>query len=938
MNFKDFIECRLCEEQDIEAFKRSAYRRVFPNGRETDPNKMWSAVLAKASYKLTKNSKKETRTAVSIAKGAQSRAKTLGIKTDTVKTELPVSDKIAAHLENWSDDDIAELKQNTDNELIANCNTLDDLKNVLDSASDEEKSEILSSIEKSEQDVDEISWDDAETPGTEVSTEVKPDTDNTDALTKIQDKQKQDRIAKKIQDNNIPTKSDGTPDFDNEETLKKINELMINGDEDLFNEYILTQGVEKTDLVKAVQDRVAKEDAIKRTELENREIRYQTEKDTKSALAGTAVVLDTVLSFFNGKEENAFTTLAQRRTQAKAIEHALADQFESEIGDKLKQQEKNHATELDSIDVHTKLRLKQIEELKTDPLQTESYKRKYMELTQTYKEQKKRLEEKAPEIQSKLEQRNKLEAALFKLTNSGELDLETIKTVIPQNENESDAEYTERIKSEDGIKQLEQIKDSIASEVEEFNTVKQNIDKEYTDSVNALKDDPDVKNDLKNVNTKYEFLKANINAEAERLKAKENKRYEDFKRVNKQIKDDIPRFCKNLSTLVAWASDPETIQCSELAQRNAKMKSIYGMIGQEWDEASNPTTLEGMKKFVDSRKEAQSMGKFGSKGKSKYGFDDDDFSFGSGSTSKSLKAKSKGFGFDDDFDDFGPGALKPSLKNKDVTSKSLKTLGLKDSDVPKGLKNGSKQVKNLDDYAEYLKDPEHKDELKTVLSDLEQENTEKTPAKKKESKEPEKENQEKKSGDVTGDNKKPTKDVGDKESVDTSTKDEKPIEKVDDRIHIKFDPDTLKGIKVSDDKVRITKDNLKKYKGRPEVLKAFSKDQTDEISVNDVKDEDPTKLTGLSLKTLWEKLNKAGISIRTLPGYQSDMDEQEKKQLIIDYMKKNRSFFDKVLKGINESHRVTFGSMVTIPRGVRIESKGVQRQFSALLENDFKQF
>lgn len=1006
MNFKDFLFQNLCEDQDKEAFKRNAYKRVFPDGKETDTDKMWSSVLSKANYKLTKNSKKETRTAVGIAKGAQSQARAMGIEADAEGTEVPIDDQLTGHLENWDDKDIADLKQNTDIEALKDCNTIDDLKNVINGADDDTKNKILDAIENTEEDVDEIEWKDDNSDGAEAdngeddtedadSTEdtenspeepevpeffaptaptapAAPTDSNTDTLAKIQETQKQEALERKIRDNNIPVTDDGSPDFSKDETFEKINELMINGDDDLFNAYITTQGIEKSDLVRETQARIEKEESIRRTELENREARYRTEKETKSVLAGTAVVLDTLITIFTGEEEKGFETLVAKRTQAKSIEHALEDQFKNALGDKMKQQDENHAIELDNIETHAKFRLEQAEAMKSDPLQTNAYKHKYMELTRKYNEKKQELSEKAPEVQGKLELRNKLESVLFKHSTSGTLgdDLEAVKSVIPQNEGESDEDYMQRLNSDETVAQLEEIKDSVASEVEDFNLSKEHLEEKLQSDIEALKNDPDVLSELKNANARYEFMKADIKAEAERLKAKENKRYEDFKRVNKQIEQDIPRFCKNMSTLSVWASDPETVQCSEIAQRNARIKSMYGLIGQEWDETENPTTLEGVKKSMEAKRDEidersrESRSKSGSKSKSKshgYGYDDwddddDDYGFSYGSQTKLLQQQKK-----------QQTVKKDILKDpKNINTENLKLLGLSQDDIPKNLKNGNKKVTDIDGYVEYLKDPKNAEELKTVLDDLDTKNAEKTKKAKEAQKAKEKAKRTEKpaprkadidvdSEDFDDDDMNNAKEVKPKKTDSGSPKQQKDVDvnsnkdadvnakeiddnPDDDKINTRYNDDVLKGVKVSDTKVKVTKDNFRKYKNNPEVLKAFSKGQNDVIDVEDNKDKDTTKLSGLSLKTLWEKLNKAGISIRTLPGYDQDMDEDEKKNLIIDYMKKHRPFFDGVLPNVSESRRLFADLNKSVKPQMRLREQRLFKSFSSLLRSDFNEF
>ena len=199
MNFKAFLKNNLISEstflfeeddtqQQKDAFIRSAYKRVIPNGTETDTVKMWNAVRSKAYYKLTKNSRPETRKAVQQAKGALNAGKTrfnLEDKEleDNEKEAKETSQKILDHLEDWTDDDFKQLEnsiKNSESSFVLNAVTsLEDLKKNSANLSSEDQKLLFDLIKKQEQEVEgKIDWkdktfDDLESIGDEEFNKIK---------------------------------------------------------------------------------------------------------------------------------------------------------------------------------------------------------------------------------------------------------------------------------------------------------------------------------------------------------------------------------------------------------------------------------------------------------------------------------------------------------------------------------------------------------------------------------------------------------------------------------------------------------------------------------------------------------------------------------------------------------------------------------------------
>lgn len=166
MNFKAFLKNNLISEstflfeegdteQQKKTFIQSAYRRVYPKGTETDTDKQWNLVRNKAYYHLTKGSKEETRKAVALAKSAlkQAQART-EFKLDTENAlkgeedKRTTDEKIVSHLEDWTDDDLEELKNNIsklddadfkNKSVINDTTSIDGLKETFKTIDDNDK-------------------------------------------------------------------------------------------------------------------------------------------------------------------------------------------------------------------------------------------------------------------------------------------------------------------------------------------------------------------------------------------------------------------------------------------------------------------------------------------------------------------------------------------------------------------------------------------------------------------------------------------------------------------------------------------------------------------------------------------------------------------------------------------------------------------------------
>ena len=1037
MNFKGFLKSRysylfeeILNEDDNTAkdsFVRSAYKRSCPNGKENDVDKMWIAVLNKANYKLTKNSKPDTRKAVQIAKGAKTQAKTrfTDLKQDlddSDKEVLETDQKIIKHLEDWTAKDIDDLKTklsekgfNQDFTDKVNLVILKD-QNELNKLSDDEKKNLFDAIkdceeeEKTETEWKDKTFDDLESITPEDFEKVKdrlknfigfenvnslddlknkhlrpdqikdldklieqepktppepqesqqepkepqvtPDTTNQETLARIQEQQKAEKLQKKLRDNNVPVKEDGSPDFDNPETLKKINDLMVNGDDELYNEFVRSKGGEKSDLAREIQERSERENEIIQQDLENRQARREHEVESQKRLCNFALALDIICAALSGKATDVFSTLAEKRGKSKAIEKSLAEGMNQKIEDEVKQLEEDHAKELDSIETHKKQRLEQLEEDRSNPTQTLAYKRKSMEIMTKHNEKVQAHKEKGKTLESKVSQNNSIQSALFALDNGTPIDDKKLQSIFPKDPNEDDATYAQKIESlkskspEDLKTELENIKKQNQTEIDQFNEETQNLDKELNDELQALKEDPDVKNELKNSEEDYEFKKKNILSETQSLIDKENERLKKKIRTRKQIIDENKRFAKNISTMMAWSSNPEDVLASEMLAQIKRQKTLLNSIGEQTNPEDFPEDPEAIKKMIKE--------KMSNPGGSK------------------ISGKTSGGRRGDDDDDEVP-VRRPQNRLRNPESKPTETEPAKVenktgkqayNDIMKKF-NGKQKAQNR--LTEFLKsngieNPETTDE--TQLQDLmkkfnEQkfpEGDELTSAKLKELgiKNGDKDFTEDEVNSLKS-NPEELKKLKEEYGFEDNAKPAKnePL-KVEDAEGVKkLKLGTLKiGDKdynldnLTDEEYNAIRDSeeFKKKLQEPSTLAKISGTIGDDEKneVNNLKDgdkDDSTKLGDLSFKALWKKLNDKGISIKVLPGYDRNLPDDKKKELVSKYIKEHINDF-----GLNESreprHRKTaFKRLNEVSQAQkRMSERRSLKKFSELLVHDVRTF
>lgn len=1064
MNFKGFLKKTgfLNEDGGDEtakvSFIKNAYRKSYPNSdpakANRPPEELWNAVLKKASYKLTQNSKEGTKKAVQFAKGARTQGTQRFQLKDKYETgKDTVQQNILDHLEDWDEKDFEkikdqlpetfkgrgfeELKKNiksalsyTPGEKIKK--SMDDLFELIKSQESDEGLDEKAWKDKTIEDLDGLDDNDFNKIQTELNkiegfenvTDLKslkeamknkelsqdqidaldkllepeqtpanqdppaepnqvpngstpPETENRDKQKQMQEMEKKRKLEKKLKDNDIPVKEDGTPDFDNPKTLEKINELMINGDDELYNEYILTKGGTQSDLAKMIADRQAKENELARTDLENRMARHEAEKDQQKAICNVAMALDIFLSFFSGKAQDGFTTLANKRVQAAALSKQFDEGMNKDAFAKEDEKIENaHKKELDSIKTWETQRMAEIEQDRATPTATQTYKRKYGELVQERDKKKKELENKEKELQAKIQTKKGSIDGLLLAFEIGDVDEnnKSLQALYPREEGEDEATYVnrlkEKVKDQDKLKsEIQSQHDEIQKEVETIKTEKGKIDSDFNKASKDLESDPDVQSEFKDANAAYEFKKANIQAEMNVLRAKEQKRYEDRKSVNKQVFDERRRVLKNIATMGQWSSDPDSVFATEMQAFNKRAKELYESRGIPWNEDNDPLMSDNpdvlKQAIADYKNSLEQGGKKEQQGKGKKNDetggkkpqrpplggrkpdpdpdpDPEKKTQNTGDGKKQLtqlqgefstkpKARKrldaflKEQGLDPSDPNVDDEELQDAIKEfktkqfpepANLNKQELENLGITDADIPDDLKT-TNGITDLGKYAEYLKDSKNAAALKKLKEELGFEDT----------------------GKVT---------------------DTKPIKVPTDLAGIK--KLKLGQVKIGDetkDLDNISDVDFEALKVKPEfqeflksvnALKAISNGRTEseKQEIEQVQDKDDkttnTKSIGeMSLKTLWKKLNDAGISIRSLPGYKQGMSEEEKKTLIANYIKAHKEEFENwklLTESKNLKHRKTaFKRLNEMSQAQkRASDRRTLRKFSELLVKDFRDF
>lgn len=1077
MNFKAFLKNNLISEsaflfedgdteQQKKTFIQSAYKRVYPNGNETDTKKQWNAVRSKAYYKLTKNSKPETRKAVQQAKGALNAGKTrfdLEDKEleDSEKEVKETSQKILDHLEDWTDEDFKELKENPKNDLswLKGCSSLQELKDTVGTYP-QDQDKVFELIKGQEDIVDgakdwkDKTFDDLESIGEEEFNKIKdklkgtlgvddsvkldslddlknylkeksPDAETLQKLDALLDddggEAKQVPVQttgqlepQKPQENKVPVSTTNQEILDNiqkkqqeaelNDHLKKlglditsldtgdtevVQKIIDSGDPLLYDTYIAKNLPEESEIVQRIKREEEVRQQVQREALERRTDRFEELKKSGKVLAGIGVIFDVLASALSGKGTNFFETMAQKQTLAKGIAEGITNQLSDQYEERISNEDSNHAKELDALKTNYDQRLKDLESQKADPFKTVAYKKLLTMASQKYNEKKNELKAITQEASQRVAEVSSLQ--VFMSTDDFSVLDSTLKNQMTKvlsekyprqkiqvedgtERDESDDEYLQRIKKEAKGDDIQRIVDDANNDLSMCKEKEKELNDSFTKSLEDLKQNPEVQDEMKLAEQTYKSQKAIIESEYKKAVATETTRYEKTVHCLRKTMDENKRFFKNISVLAMYSDNPEDIIMQEMASRNKKLQDRAKLeTGTEiFNEENCPSDPKKLKEWFENASK-------GSEGKPKKGKDRDDDDDDGDDTPKKLKKPNDGDGTGGDGTPGTGGAdggkepdpdeaKKKEQKAQTVadTKKGFDELKTKFSEKPNAQARLKKflESKNLD--LTELDNPEamSEEDIKVFNDALKEFNAQKL----------EKWEDLKalglKNGDKDYTDDELQKLFGDKEQL-AKIKDEygfdddegKAIPKKTEPLKVntssfeEFKKQFPKGVKlkINGEDVELTQENwdeykendeFKKYLETPEALKQLSNDQKDDLAgvedtadVDDKDDSGKQKLSKLSLKTIWQKLNQAGISIRALPGYDPNKwTEVDKKNAIIDYMRKNPDFFkdDEINLTESKTSQKRLSSLIEA-NNKKIQKRSLKK-FAELLVNDVRTF
>ena len=1089
MNFKAFLKNNLITEssflfeeddtqQQKEAFIRSAYKRVIPNGTETtDVDKMWNAVRSKAYYKLTKNSRPETRKAVQQAKGALNAGKTrfnLEDKKleDSEKEAKETSQKILDHLEDWTEEDFRQLEDSIKNSgssfILNSVTSLEDLKKVSDTLEPKDQELLFDLIQNQEQEEKgKIDWkdktfDDLEsippedfdkikdklketlgaedgvkldtidelkeylkehpldpetlqkldalldddggaTPPVQTTGQQEPkvpqdpkeqnkvpvSTTNQEILDNIQKKQQEQELNDHLKKLGLDITS---LDTGNTEVVQKI---IDSGDPLLYDTYIAKNLPETSEIVQKIKKEEEERQRVQREALERRTDRFEELKQSGKVLAGVGVIFDVLVSALSGKGSNFFETMAQKQTLAKGIAEGITTQLSDQYEARISNEDSNHAKELDALKTNYDQRMKDLESQKTDPSNTVAYKKlltmasqKYNESMTTLKDETKSASQRVADVSSlnvfmSTDDFSSLDSAVkTQMTKvlSEKYPRQKITDETGNEVDESDDAYLERIKKEAKGDDIQGIIDDANNDLSQCKEKEKELDDIFNKSLEDLKENPEVKDEMKLAEQTYKSQRAIIESEYNKAVATENTRYEKTVHCLRKTMDENKRFFKNISVLAMYSENPQEIIIQEMASRNKKLQDRAKLeTGTEiFNEENCPTDPEELKKWFNNASK-------GSEGKPKKGRDiDDDDGDDGDDTPKKLKKPNGGDGGEGNPGTGGQGepgtggqgepdpdeTKKKEQKAQAVadTKKGFDELKTKFNDKPNAqarLENFLKS-KNLD--LNELDNPEamSEEDIKVFNDALKEFNAQKLEKwedlkalglkngdKDYEDSELQKlwNNKEQLAkikqeygfdDDDSGKGGEPKKT----DPITVNTDNLESIKKLDLKLNDK-DGNPLNLADLDDEQWKDLlnnidfKNQLEAQLQSPEVLQKLSGEdaKNEEAEIKELTDEeqkDEKSLGKMNLKTLWTLLNNEGISIRTLPGYKTDMKPEEKAKLIRDYIGKHKNVGN--WSNLNESKtsQKRLSSLIEA-NNKKIQKKSLKK-FAELLVNDVRTF
>lgn len=1085
MNFKVFLKNNLISEstflfeeddtqQQKDTFIRSAYKRVYPNGTETtDTDKMWNAVRSKAYYKLTKNSRPETRKAVQQAKGALNAGKTrfnLENKKleDGEKEAKETSQKILDHLEDWTEEDFKQFENSIKNSgapfTLNAVTTLEDLKKVSDTLEPKDQELLFNLIQDQEQEVEgKIDWkdktfDDLESIPQEdfdkikgklketlgVDDSVKLDTidelkdflkknplndDQIKELDKLlddgggatppvqttgQQEPQEPKVPQGPKENKVPVSTTNQEILDNiqkkqqeaelNDHLKKlglditsldtgdaevVQKIIDSGDPLLYDTYIAKNLPETSEIVQKIKKEEEERQRVQREALERRTDRFEELKQSGKVLAGVGVIFDVLVSALSGKGSNFFETMAQKQTLAKGIAEGITNQLSDQYEARISNEDSNHAKELDALKTNYDQRLKDLESQKADPSKTVAYKKLLTMASQKYSESLSELKDETQKASQRVASVSSLNV-FMSADDFSSLD-STSKTQMvgvlsekyPRQKiqgddgterDETEDEYLQRIKSEAKDDDIQKIIDEANNDLSQCKEKEEELNDVFNKSLEDLKQNPEVQDEMKLAEQTYKSQKAIIESEYNKAVATENTRYEKTVHCLRKTMDENKRFFKNISVLAMYSENPQEIIIQEMASRNKKLQDRAKLeTGTEiFNEDNCPTDPEELKKWFNNASK-------GSEGKPKKGKDRDDDDDDDDDTPRKLK---KPNGEDDgDGNPGGEGGQgdpgKPGAdggKEPDETKKKAKQTAF---ETVSALKEKFKEKKEaMDRLKNFLKGQNIGIDLETVdvnnLPDEQVDALNKALEEFKNQKFPDTPEglralglKKEDGSDYTDQElndllKNPDKQKELKEMYGFEDDDEGKPGETKKTDPIKPDTTTFDGvknlipngtkIKIGEKEVELKPENFneykdteefKKYLQSPEVLKTLSGKETEseKTEIDKLTDEDQdkdTKLGDMNFKTLWTLLNNEGISIRALPGYEANMEPSKKADLIRDYIKGHKDV--KNWSSLNESKT----SQKRLSSLIEANNKKIQKRslkkFAELLVNDVRTF
>ena len=810
---------------------------------------------------------------------------------------------------------------------------------------------------------------------------VPVSTTNQEILDNIQKKQQEQELNDHLKKLGLDITS---LDTGNTEVVQKI---IDSGDPLLYDTYITKNLPETSEIVQKIKREEEVRQQVQREALERRTDRFEELKQSGKVLAGVGVIFDVLVSALSGKGTNFFETMAQKQTLAKGIAEGITNQLSGQYEERISNEDSNHAKELDALKTNYDQRLKDLESQKADPFKTVAYKKlltmasqKYNESLSTLKNETQDASQRVAEVSSlnvfmSTDDFSSLDSTLKnQMTKvlSEKYPRQKIKGEDGTEVEENDDQYLQRIKSEAKGDDIQRIVDDANNDLSMCKEKEKELNDSFTKSLEDLKQNPEVQDEMKVAEQTYKSQKAIIESEYNKAVATETTRYEKTVHCLRKTMDENKRFFKNISVLAMYSDNPQDIIMQEMASRNKKLQDRAKLeTGTEiFNEENCPSDPKKLKEWFENASK-------GSEGKPKKGKDrDDDDDDDDDDTPKKLKKPNGGEGGDGTGKTGADGGKEPDpdeTKKKEQKAQTVQTIKDTVSEIRDNFKDKEKAKKRFDEFlvSEGLNPDEidnlDDENLKKFNDALERFKSQKFPKTAEEC------NKlgitDKKGEPLTQESlNELLKDKGwlkekmneygfeDDEGKTGETKKTNPI-KVDTnnlgeikKLNLKLKDNEGKDIdltKLNDEqwKELLTQDGftdkLEAQLKSPEALKELSKNdfKNEEAEIKELKDEeqkDETSLGKMNLKTLWKKLNQAGISIRALPGYDPNWPDDKKKDAIAKYIGEH-------MKGVKEweqlSESVAFSRLSSL---IEANNKKIQKRslkkFAELLVNDVRTF